>query len=374
MRLTDVVARDWYINYCIEKEAIVEYWDITSLAHEGNKEAIFPGPNYLRCIQIDNELSGLVQLPENKNAVYIMLMSYSGRFSKPYRLLSQYNCKMVFLSWGAMPNVTSAPRWKRICYRFFKNPANFARAAYDVMLGVIYRRLNVVKRYDIAFAAGQALISTNQYAKRVVPFNLCDFDHYKMAGTVVERVTDGKYAVFLDQYLPHHTDFELVGLPVVNPKRYYQSINRFFGLLEKTHGIKVVVAAHPKAIYDSETFEQREIYKLLTAELVKNSEFVVMHTSTALSYAVLNFKPIIFVYTDEMMTVYASTIIRQLKSLSAYLGAAICDVDQVNDGSQIVIQSPSRERYDSYKYSYLTSHLSENSTSAEIFWKHVSAL
>lgn len=373
-RLTDKISRDWYIDYSIGKGAVVEYWDIVSLVREEHDEKGALDPVYLRYIKTYKEFDELLQLPENRGAVYVMLVSYTGRYSKPYRLLSKYDCIMVFLNWGAMPTTAPAPRLLRIIYRFFSNPLNFVSTVSDILLGIGYRKLNAVKRYNIVFAAGQALTSVDQYAKKVVPINLCDFDHYRRVKLADERTLQGKYAVFLDINLPYQSDLAQCGLPAVTAASYFQSLNRFFALLEKTHGLKVVIAAHPKATYGSEEFEQRETYRLLTAELVKDAEFVITHTSTALSYAVLNFKPILFIYTDEMMRIYKSTIIREIEGLAFYLNAYVYNVDQVTNGSQIIIQLPSRERYDSYKYGYLTSHESENTSSREIFWREISAI
>jgi len=374
IRLTDKVSRDWYVEYSIEKGAVVEYWDIVSLVREEHYEKSTLDVDYLCYIKTYKELEALLRQPDNRHAVYVMLISYSGRFSKPFRLLGKYNCKTVFLNWGAMPTTAPEPRLKRIIYRLFTNPVNFVKTAVDEILGIVYRRLNVVKQFDIVFAAGLALTSAEKYAKRVVPFNLCDFDHYSRVKLTDEIVAEGKYAVFLDINLPFQSDLAACGLSPINATTYFKSLNRFFDLLEKTHSIKVVIAAHPKASYIENEFGQRETYRLLTAELVKNAEFVITHTSTALSYAVLNLKPTLFVYTDEMLVNYKSTIIRQIQNLASYLNANVYNVDQVTDGSQVKILPPDQARYGAYKYSYLTSHQSEDTTSAEIFWSEINTL
>jgi hypothetical protein len=373
-RLTDKISRDWYIDYSIDKGAIVEYWDIVSLMREEHDEYGALNPDYLHNVKSYRELEELLQRTENQGAVYVMLLSYSGRLSKPYRLLSKYNCKMVFLNWGAMPITAPAPRWQRMIYRFFSQPVKFVRAVSDTLLGIGYRKLNIVKRFDVVFAAGRTLTSVDQYAKKVVPFNLCDFDHYSRLKLSDERTVKEKYAVFLDINLPYQSDLAICGLPAVTAASYFQSLNRFFALLEKTHGIKVVIASHPKAAYVSDEFEQRESYRMLTAELVKDAEYVITHTSTALSYAILNLKPILFIYTDEMERIYKNTVIREIECLALYLNVYVYNVDKITDGNQITIQPPSRERYDSYKYNYLTSPESESMSSADIFWREINAI
>ena len=373
-RLTDKISRDWYIDYAIEKGGVVEYWDIVSLVREKHDEKGDLDVDYLRYLKTYQEFEALVRQPENQDAVYVMLISYSGRFSKPFRLLSKYNCKTVFLNWGAMPTTAPAPRWQRIIYRFFTKPVNFVITVVDEILGIAYRKLNVVKRFDIVFTAGQAVTLAPQYARKVVPFNLCDFDQYTLVRLTNERTVQGRYAVYLDQNLPHHTDFALSGMRTVGSKSHFKSLCRFFRLIEDAYGIKIVIALHPKTDCGSEEFEGRETYRLLTAELVKNAECVITHTSTALSYAILSLKPTLLIYTDEMLSIYKSTVVRQIQSLASYLNIKAYNVDHVTDGSQVNILPPDRKRYDAYKYSYITSHQSENTSSAEIFWREINAL
>lgn len=374
IRLTDKVARDWYISYSIENGAVVEFWDIVSLVREEHDEMGELEVAYLRHIKTYQALASLLRQPENRDAVYVMLISYSGRLSKPFRLLSKYCCKMVFLSWGAMPITFSSPKWRRILYRFVSDPAHFFMKVYDVLLGVAFRKLNIVNRYEVVFVAGSALTTVDQFAKKIVPFNLCDYDHFRRVKLDHKRIIQGRYAVFLDINLPYQSDLAFCGLPSVDSASYFTALNRFFSLLENTFGIKLVIAAHPKASYANNENNGRETQRLVTAELVKDAEFVITHTSTALSYAVLNFKPIIFIYTEEMMQIYKDTVVKEIENLASYLKQDTYNIDKVTDGRQIVISTPNREVYDSYKFEYLTSHESENKTSAEIFWHEINAL
>ena len=141
IRLTDKVSRDWYIDYCIEKGAMVEYWDIISLVREEHEETGTLHVDYLRYINTYHEFELLIQQPENQDAVYVMLVSYSGRFSKPFRLLSKYHCKMVFLNWGAMPITAPISRFRRIVYRLFSNPSNFIKTVASLISSYTWRIL-----------------------------------------------------------------------------------------------------------------------------------------------------------------------------------------------------------------------------------------
>jgi hypothetical protein len=279
---------------------------------------------------------------------------------------------MIFLNWGAMPvpsNRTTNPI--EIIFKYFKEPVEFLKLALDWSGGRILRRLNIVKKYELVFIAGSVLASIDQYAKKVISFNLCDYDNYTNNKYTNKRLVTEKYAVFLDTNLPYQSDLALVGLPVVSALPYFKSLNRFFDVLEKSYGLKVVIAAHPTSNYSSELFNGREIYRMQSPELVKNAEFCIAHNSTAISYAVLNEKPMIFIFTEEMRDIYKKTVMLQIASLANYFEVETYNVDTVSCSEDIVIKAPNLEIYQKYKYSYLTSLSSENMLSSEIFFNEI---
>lgn len=371
VRLTDKVSRDWYIDYLIEKGATVEYWDIISLVREDHSEHGAIYPDGLRTPRSFSQIEELLHRPENRDAIYVMLISYTGRTTKIFRMLSKHDCRMVFINWGAMP-ISPAPRWRRVISHL-ANPLLLAQKILDKTKAITYRNLKLVKPFDIVFAAGKTLLAADQNAVKVIPVNLCDYDHYMRVKFAEARLVKGKYAVFLDINLPYQSDLALYRMPAVNPDNYYQSLNRFFGLVESEYGVKVVIAAHPKSGYNTETFQKRETYRLLTAELVRDADFVMTHNSTALSYAVLNCKPVIFIYTDDMMSLYKGTTIKEMRDFSKYLNSAMYNIDQIVDGRQVLIEVPNRKQYEDYKYSFLTTHETENTATQEIFWREINA-
>jgi hypothetical protein len=120
-----------------------------------------------------------------------------------------------------------------------------------------------------------------------------------------------KYTVFLDQYLPFHTDAILFKKfnPKVSEKKYFPALNEFFSNFEKYTKTKVIIAAHPKSDYDKNKknfWYDRPFYKDKTYELIKDSSYVLAHQSTSLSYAVILKKPILFLTSNEYMKSYDS--------------------------------------------------------------------
>ena len=111
------------------------------------------------------------------------------------------------------------------------------------------------------------------------------------------------YAVFLDEYLPFHPDYTYLKMaPPSTPEAYFPPLRRFFDGLEARHGLPVVVAAHPRARYEEhpDLFGGRRIIRDRTAALVAHAAFVIAHSSTAIGFAALFRKPVVFVTTPAI--------------------------------------------------------------------------
>jgi hypothetical protein len=368
--LSEKVARDSYIDHLRANGVVVEYWDLIALLFGGFGEANATEADYIFTPETYDDLEERLRLPENRNAIYVVLIVYEGRFVRLFQLLTKYNCRMFFILWAQFPSRKTALLQK--IFGRLADPLRLGTEILNRIKGIAYKNLKLVKPFDVVFAAGDAAIRMYPDAAKVIPVNFVDYDHYMRAKSESQRIVKGPYAVFLDIYLPYQSDLKVIGLQTVEPDRYFFLLNRFFKIIEQKYGVKVVIAAHPKADYGSKTFEGREHYRGLTPDLVKDAEFVISHHSASLGYAVLNSKPIIFIYTNAMKLLYKNTTTMiLLDKVAAYLNANIYNIDEVTEGYQIALGSVSPERYESYKYNYLTTRESEHTTTQEIFWNEI---
>jgi hypothetical protein len=373
IRLTNKVARDWYIDFCKSKGAEVEYWDIVSLVREEHNEYGMLNPDYLKYIKTYDELEKLIRLQKNDRTIYVMIITYIGKYTKPYRILTKYDCKMVMLSWGAMPagSPLTTPKLIRRINNFIKGPIKYIFMVTNILKGVAYRRLKLVKQYEIIFAAGNQLTLSAEHVKKIVSINLMDYEHYVKSLENASLVPQGRYAVFIDANAPYHSDNGITGLKELDANEYFESINNFFSLIEEKFQLRVVIAANPKSNYGSEVYKNREFYRMQTADLVKGAEFVILHQSTALSYAVLNNKPLIFIYTEQMAVLLGNSVIAEIENLAKYLDANIYNINKIYNKQEILLKLTSEDRYNEYKYNYITSTASENKSTSEIFWNEI---
>jgi hypothetical protein len=368
MRLSPKVARDWFIEALAEQGTEVEYWDVASLVYgdDGHRSQAAP---YLRAPTSYAELEALIARPENRAAVYMMLIPYEGRTARMYRLLSAYDREMFFISWGAMPIGGSGRIWRNAV-----SPLTSVRNVASRMKTALYRKLGWVNPFAAVFAAGRVLADRPPPALRVVPINLVDYDHFVRAQSSRGRPVEGRYAVFLDSYLPYQSDLKIVGMKPITAEQYYAALNRFFDVVERAHDVRVVIAAHPKARYDERTFDGRVTISNRTPELVRDAEFAISHHSTSISYAVLNRKPLMFVYTDGMLAAYRHTVVTFIRELADFLGAPVYHVEEIDSPDQAKLVPIDGAKYDAFKYGYLTSHQSEHESTESIFLREMNRL
>ena len=154
-----------------------------------------------------------------------------------------------------------------------------------------------------------------------------DFDFYLGCQKEVS-VSAAPYAVFLDVNVIYDSDYDYLGMKSPATERaYYASMNEFFRTLEDNIGLPVVVAAHPRSRHDlhPHLWNKRTVICGKTAQLVRDASVVLCHQSTAVSFAVMWRKPIIFLTTNELMSSYIGP---RIALMSTRLGAPLLNVDR----------------------------------------------
>jgi hypothetical protein len=126
--------------------------------------------------------------------------------------------------------------------------------------------------------------------------------------------------VFLDDGGPFHRDQFIfnVAFPY-SVEEYFFNLNSFFRLVEKEFGCSIVVAGHPRVDYKEKgnPFEGRKIVHGETQKWVKSSNFVLSFCSTAVSFAVIYKKPVVFLALNPSKRNVFDLLI---KSIAAKLG------------------------------------------------------
>lgn len=362
---------DYYVGNFIEEGFDVEYWDISKLYFpEISFEISFDFIGAMKILSF-TELKELLTKVDLKSAIFITNITYEFKVWRLFLLLSYFNCTLVAFGRGMYPSPkkNKNSKIKEIISSFdLKRMITGAKNKAAAML----KHFNIIKPYNLIFISGSEGYHTlgfgNYYdlsSAKVINVNYFDYDKF-LASTNGTPLIDKEYCVFLDEYLPYHPDISITGIKTVSAENYYPRLNEFFDLIESAYNINVIIAAHPKAQkYKSENlFNGRQIFFNKTCELVRDSMFVMTHHSTSISFPILFKKPIFFISSQEqkikMPQLYELTF-----HLSNVLNSSVIHFDTYQ-GEDIAL-NVDIEKYEDYKYKYLTSKESEERQSSEIF-------
>jgi hypothetical protein len=188
---------------------------------------------------------------------------------------------------------------------------------------------------------------------RVIPLHSHDYDTYLQ---VRDRVIpdDSTFAVFIDGNDFYHLDFRYIGERIPSwLEAYFSSLRAFFDHVEKTLQVRIVIAAHPSSQYTDEQrahFGDREVIRGKTAELVRQARVVILHASTAVNFAILFEKPILFItdhnYEKYPLGPYIEAIAEELGKKPIYLDEPLL----IDWKKELTVDSTV---YHSYRHSYI---------------------
>lgn len=311
------------------------------------------------------------------------LADLDGKHERVFRLLRCHDCRLLLVSAGALP-LPGLPAGPAAAFihrlRQVIDPKALWRFLTTRLLVQVRRHSSLYIRPALIFGGRSEKMA--MYLRRlrlpseiVVPIHSLDFDRYlsyRRSHPSPEPL-DGT-CVFLDDAVTSHPDFAALGFEKpLEADTYFDRLKTFFDGLEAETGLRVVVAAHPRADYAStpNAFGGRPIVSGKTVELVARASLVLTHASTSVSFAVLMDKPLRLIQTPEMAgSVYAA----QIPAMAKALGVERFPAD---DGPWV----PGRDWasvpaavYKDYRFKYLQSPGVEDSTVWEVVAERVKGL
>jgi len=277
--------------------------------------------------------------------------------------LSSHNVVFIKMVLGMTP----FPPKKNILLRIFLNliprkvgGGGLIRKTFNNLL--IY--FNRSFKHDYAFVAGRVAtqIAFQKKISNIVKFK--SFDTLNFEKTKIKKNKKNPI-VFIDNYIFDHPDYKYHGTtpPLIEKKKYYESLNNFFHFLEKKFKTKVVIALNPKRslIEAKKNFLNRSVFLNKTAHLIRNSKFSIIHTSTALSYCVLSKKPVIFITNNDLKK---SWFQREIDFSASQLRNKVLNIDtltkDININNYLIIN---RKYYKIYVNNYLYENKTDKNAS-----------
>jgi hypothetical protein len=377
MPLTELICKGHFMDWLIEKGIIVEYLDLSKLYYP---DYVFTGTaerHYIVRIDTYKDLKKYIKAQNSESTLFISIVTFEWRVHHLYRILTQANCKLGVFARGMLPFASESKSTKIV--RLIKY---FSLSKISIILKnriLLYlKKYGWIKTYDIVFLTGQkALVAIGvgfEYDAKealIVDVNTADYDSFLEVSNPISF--ENQYAVFLDENLPSHPDTKLFNISPISPNDYYPELNRFFDNIEKDFNVEIVIAAHPKALNykNSNPFNGRKILFNKTNELVANADFVIAHDSTSIGFAVMNSKPIISI-TNSKLKEFLPNNHGLVIAFSKYLNTSLVYYDNYKKDN--VNLNVDEEKYDSYKFEFLTNKGTLKTLTKDIFYKSLKDL
>lgn len=215
---------------------------------------------------------------------YILSLTFNDPFSVPIQIFNRLKKVFTKITGGKLPILTSA-----YLITGGKTSAN----------------------------SGQYPVSNTTHIIKAHSF---DYDRYLDEESKEEKglKNEKPYVVFLDVNMPYHPDYLYSNIvPYCTAEKYYPEMNRFFDFFEQKTGLRVIIAAHPRANYAKKgnPYGRRPIVSEKTICLVKYAIAAIAHISTSVNFAVLYKKPMIFLNSTNYDIRLQNRIVTQAHAL-----------------------------------------------------------
>jgi hypothetical protein len=355
----------------------VEVWDLTPWAHpdvwrnfleQGNQPRAFPGYRAVtsrRLLALHLGACGHV-------SYFIDLAGDSYRSIWAKISLQRAGVSRIVCAVGTIPVPDRVPvgALRKLAQVLAKGP----KGAFKWLASAVMQRL-VVPRIatGVAVVSGEQSMAGLGSCGTVIRAHNFDYDSY-LSLRKSSRPAAADYAVFIDQDYCFHIEYIYQSIrPIVTPQSYFPAVRRGLELISAQLAVEVRIAAHPRATYEQRNLDCFGEFPLeygRTAELIRDCQFVVCHDSTAIQFAVLFEKPMIFVTTAELNLAYEG---RSIAKVAAEFGKSPIDLDRpdLRDVDWKRELSVDAARYAAYRNRYVKTHASPEQPLWDIVIKRI---
>lgn len=369
----------WGVDY-FEKDFNVYIADLRTLLRRGRVEEIyFNDTRKLNVHQIEtlNDFKNLVDKVDFTLA--IDFIDFSITWLKLYKILKKHSVKLFIQKLGSIPSIGIERRdyikikkeqylkSTYLCESKIKYAAGFSLLLFLAKIIFIRLKDKVEYKYfyykfkkidDVgAFIAGEkSLSSLLQNCNPVIWTASNDYYKYIENTTMQSKYNfESKYILFIDDGVTAAFDFKTLNMTHIKvTELYFESLKAFLDNLELKYSAKILIAGHPDLELNEnyrKKLEKFEIHFGKTPQLVANSLFVLTHASTAVSFAILAKKPILFVTSAELnRSFYCKT---SIFPFAEYLGRTPINIDFFNDEEIEDQLAKPMEYYDSWRRDFI---------------------
>lgn len=313
----------------------IEFWDVSELTKYSSQKNKF---------NFDKLKSKINRYKKN---IFVCLLTYDLNNYKIHRILCETNCYLVYFNWGHQPI-----KYKIKIFDFIKNfnLSYIKRYTYDKINFIIYKfsfYVGLLKKPDLEFIAGN-FINNLKGKNKKIKINLHDNDFFlKSKKQVKKKISKNKnFFLFIDNNMSDHEDGSyLHGKKIFNFLLYQKNLESFFKYIENKFKTKVIIAPYYKYTRDYQKFLKSRFSKKHISELARDASTVMLHHTTAISYPVLNYKPIIFLTNNQIENSEITNYSNEIQALSTFFKSKVINTDKCKN---INIPKVNKLIYDKY--------------------------
>lgn len=324
-----------------------------------------------RNLHFINSLRELRKLLENSSGG--IAVDYVGPFSLKaiwlFHLLKSSGFKLMVVDSGAYPLPDTAEITGSVIAKILEalSNGNLQRHTTAVMNKLLLKCLPD-QTPDYALVSGTSWTNNPRFSRAATKIPAHSFDYEKYLQLRMLPEDQGyDYAVYLDEDIADHEDNAEMGLKApVSAHRFFGALTKFFDEFEAVSHTPIVIAGYPSERSDrSRYFGGRKLIYGKTAQLMRSAKVVFAHASTAISYAVLWRRPLVFLTSNEMTNSWYQPWIEAPRRI---LKSPILNIDDTAGKiSNTEWQEIDRDGYGRYEQAYIKSEGSPETSLWDIF-------
>lgn len=357
-------------TYFAEKNINCEYWDLRYLAqHERStklKPIYTPYDDVPVLIPKKEELEKYIK--ENAKSVFIAGYRITRHNRMLFKLFKKYNVKYVLLiNTNTFFHLKSGEIRRKFTHngnisyfleltlrKFQKTYNNFA--------------LDIQRPYlTVCGSINDKIISNFPEPKGGVTY--IHNHNYEKLLPMLSQPKEEKYVVFIDQYLPWHSETQKFNKWKMNPETYYSKIAQLLNQIAKNLGKEAIIATHPKAVknrIEPYVGAIKVVYGK-TPETILKSKMCFLHSSTSIDQAVLLGKNVVFVLCEEVLN---SPIETGTKLMAREFNKKVLYIEKYLTSQNIDINEWQKTDFKTYK-KYIANNIKPNTNINIPYWQYI---
>ena len=316
-----------------------------------------------------------------KECVLIVLFPCERETFWIYKALKKTEAHYAISVTNAVPNLNINSKSQNLLERLTNsNLQDISKYIFNIPFRPIFSKYLGIRAPKFWLAGGEKSPGNyfNSYLlnneTEILWLHTLDYDIYLENSSCQSQNISNK-AVFIAGPGPLFLRDELIqGRSTLSKERYFPSLCSFFNKVEQTLNVRIEIAAHAGSNYESHpiVFGERLTIRGNIFQMINQARFVITHASTAINFAVLLKKPIIFITTDEYESVPIDSL--DIKSMASRFKKRPINIDHSFNVDWEKELSIDKYCYDKFENDYIKKKGSEKLNSWQIFSNRIKKL